>query len=101
MILPGGPLRVFVATSPVDFRKGIDGLAAVVQQTLRLDPFSGAVFVFRAKPPSQATFSILFTIRQDRVSVASASRSAASRSAGRVPEQPRRSSGRGSARSQS
>jgi transposase len=49
MILPGGPLRVFIATRPVDFRKGIDGLAAVVQQTLRLDPFSGVVFVFRAK----------------------------------------------------
>ena len=49
MILPGGSLRVFIATRPVDIRKGIDGLAAVVQQTLRLDPFSGVVFVFRAK----------------------------------------------------
>ena len=49
MILPGGPLRIFVATRPVDFRKGMDGLAAVVQQQLRLDPFCGAVFVFRAK----------------------------------------------------
>ncbi len=49
MILPGGPLRVFIATRPVDFRKGIDGLAGVVQETLRLDPFSGTVFVFRAK----------------------------------------------------
>ena len=49
MILPGGPLRVFIATRPVDFRKGIDGLAGVVQEMLRLDPFSGAVFVFRAK----------------------------------------------------
>ena len=49
MILPGGPLRIFVATRPVDFRKGMDGLAAVVQQQLRLDPFSGAVFVFRAR----------------------------------------------------
>ena len=28
MILPGGPMRVFVATKPVDFRKGIDGLKA-------------------------------------------------------------------------
>jgi transposase len=49
VILPGGPLRIFVATRPVDFRKGMDGLAAVVQQQLRLDPFCGAVFVFRAK----------------------------------------------------
>ena len=49
MILPGGRFQVFVATRPVDFRKGMDGLAAVVQQQLRLDPFCGAVFVFRAK----------------------------------------------------
>lgn len=49
MILPGGPLRVYVATQPVDFRKGIDGLAALAQAQLRLDPFSGVVLVFRAK----------------------------------------------------
>ena len=49
MILPTGPLRVYVATRPVDFRKGMDGLAALAQEQLRLDPFSGAVLVFRAK----------------------------------------------------
>lgn len=49
MILPGGPLRIYVATRPVDFRKGMDGLAAVAQEHLRLDPFSGVVLVFRAK----------------------------------------------------
>ena len=49
MILPGGPVRVYVATRPVDFRKGIDGLAALAQEELRLDPFSGVVLVFRAK----------------------------------------------------
>jgi hypothetical protein len=49
MILPAGPLRVYVATRPVDFRKGLDGLAALAQEQLRLDPFSGAVLVFRAK----------------------------------------------------
>jgi transposase len=39
VILPGGPARVFVATKPVDFRKGLDGLSAVVQEQLKLDPF--------------------------------------------------------------
>jgi hypothetical protein len=29
VILPGGPLRADVATRPVDFRKGMDGLAAL------------------------------------------------------------------------
>ena len=34
MILPSGPVRVYVATKPVDFRKGIDGLALAVQEML-------------------------------------------------------------------
>ncbi len=38
-----------VATKPVDFRKGSEGLAALVRETMRLDPFSGVVYVFRAK----------------------------------------------------
>jgi transposase len=45
----GGPVKVYVATRPVDFRKGIDGLALAVQEMFGLDPFCGAVFVFRAK----------------------------------------------------
>ena len=42
MIAPNGQLRVYVATRPVDFRKGMDGLALAVQEILGLDPFSGA-----------------------------------------------------------
>ncbi len=38
-----------VATKPVDFRKGAEGLAALVRETIRADPFSGVVYVFRAK----------------------------------------------------
>jgi transposase len=49
VIVPSSSVRVFIATQPVDFRKGIDGLAALVQEHLRLDPYSGTVFVFRAK----------------------------------------------------
>ena len=49
MISPAGGLRIYVATRPTDFRKGIDGLALVVQETMGLDPFSGAAFVFRSK----------------------------------------------------
>ncbi len=40
-------MRVLVAVEPVDFRKGIDGLARVARQELSRDPFSGWVFVFR------------------------------------------------------
>jgi len=39
--------RIFVATQPVDFRKGIDGLAAVCRQALGDNPLEGAVYVFR------------------------------------------------------
>ncbi|WP_420351314.1 IS66 family insertion sequence element accessory protein TnpB [Paenirhodobacter sp.] len=49
MISPSGNLRIYLATRPVDFRKGMDGLAAIVQAECDLDPFSGAIFVFRAK----------------------------------------------------
>lgn len=44
-----GPVKVFVATRPVDFRKGIDGLALAVPGMFGLDPFCGAIFVFRSK----------------------------------------------------
>lgn len=40
---------MLVATKPVDFRKGLEGLAALVREAMGGDPFSGAVFVFRAK----------------------------------------------------
>ncbi len=49
MIGPTGAVRVMVATRPVDFRKGAEGLAALVRETMGADPFSGAVYVFRAK----------------------------------------------------
>ncbi len=49
MISPAGNFKIYVATKPVDFRKGMDGLAAIVQNEFDLDPFSGAIFVFRSK----------------------------------------------------
>ena len=49
MIGPTGAVRVMMATKPVDFRKGAEGLAALVREQMQADPFSGAVYVFRAK----------------------------------------------------
>jgi hypothetical protein len=49
MIFPSNRVRILVATQPVDFRKGHDGLTALVQSVLRKDPFTGTVFVFRAR----------------------------------------------------
>ena len=41
MIGPTGAFRVMVATKPVDFRKGAEGLATLVRETMTADPFSG------------------------------------------------------------
>lgn len=49
MIGPTNAVRVMVATKPVDFRKGMDGLAALVRETMSADPFDGSIYVFRAK----------------------------------------------------
>lgn len=49
MITPASGVRILLAAEPVDFRKGIDSLAALVQQVLALDPFAGDLFIFRAK----------------------------------------------------
>lgn len=37
MIGPTGAVKVMVATKPVDFRKGADGLAALVRETMAAD----------------------------------------------------------------
>ena len=46
--LPVGT-RVWLAAGVTDMRKGMDGLAALVQTALTENPFSGHVFVFRGR----------------------------------------------------
>src|SRR4029078_13129667 len=48
ILVPPG-VRILLGAQPVDCRKGMDGLAALVQQALRADPFAGDVFIFRPK----------------------------------------------------
>ncbi len=48
MGLPAGT-RVWLAAGVTDMRRGFDGLAAIVQDKLEADPFSGHVFVFRGR----------------------------------------------------
>jgi transposase len=45
----GRDVRVFVATQPIDFRKGVHGLVALVAEGLAGEPYGGDVFVFRSK----------------------------------------------------
>jgi transposase len=49
-------VRLFVATQPVDGRKGADSLMVLVRDVFRLDPLSGHLFVF-------------FTKRSDRIRI--------------------------------
>ena len=42
-------MKILLAVEPVDFRKGIDGLAMLCRTVLQSDPFSGCVFVFLNK----------------------------------------------------
>ena len=46
--VPAG-VRVWLAAGHTDMRKGFDGLAMLVQQTLKRDPHGGQLFVFRGK----------------------------------------------------
>lgn len=39
-------VRIYVATRPVDLRRGFDGLAGAVRHVLHQDPLSGHVFAF-------------------------------------------------------
>ena len=41
--------RVWLAAGHTDMRKGFDGLALLVQETLKHDPHSGHLFVFRGR----------------------------------------------------
>lgn len=49
MIAPGNSVRVFVWSRPIDFRKGVNGLTALVASALGENPYRGDVFVFRSK----------------------------------------------------
>ncbi len=49
MIALHGDLRILVATQPVDFRKGVNGLVLLVEEALKTNPYDGTIFVFRSK----------------------------------------------------
>jgi len=44
-----GSEHIYIACGYTDMRRSIDGLAAVVQQSFRLDPFSNSLFLFCGK----------------------------------------------------
>jgi transposase len=46
--VPAG-VRIHLALGATDMRKSFDGLALLVQETLKLDPFGGHIFIFRGR----------------------------------------------------
>ena len=45
LMLPPG-IKIYISTSAMDMRKSLDGMSAIVSQTLKKDAFSGHLFVF-------------------------------------------------------
>jgi transposase len=41
-----GDLKVFMHREAIDFRKSINGLSVLVEQSMKLDPFARAVYAF-------------------------------------------------------
>lgn len=46
MLRPDAVVQVYLYAEPVDMRKSIDGLSALVEQDMALSPFAEALFVF-------------------------------------------------------
>ena len=49
MIALRSDVRVYLACGYTDMRKGMQGLAMLVQQVLAEDPFNGALYAFRGR----------------------------------------------------
>ena len=48
--MPGlieSPADIWMAVAPIDMRRGLDGLSAIVQQSWRHSPCAGSAFIFR------------------------------------------------------
>jgi transposase len=52
MIVVSSGVKVHLALGHTDMRKGLDGLATLIQEQLRKDPFSGHLFDYRGKNAS-------------------------------------------------
>jgi transposase len=79
VIGPTGAVRVMVATKAVDFRKGAEGLAALVREVMQADPFDGAIYVFRARRADR----VKLVFWEERACACSPSGSRTASSAGR------------------
>ncbi|MCA1409192.1 IS66 family insertion sequence element accessory protein TnpB, partial [Ensifer sp. IC3342] len=71
--VPSG-VKVWLATGYTDMRRGFPGLSLMVQETLKRDPMSGHLFVFRGRSGQLPTFCIRFSLFDDCLPLAPAVR---------------------------
>ena len=71
MIPVSSGTKIWVACGPTDMRRGFDGLAMMVQEVLKQNPYGGHLFVFRGKRAQTPTFCIPFSFCEDRLPLAS------------------------------
>ena len=55
MFVDRGKVRVFIKPGRTDFRKAVNGLSVIVEETMNLDPFSGNLFVFCNRSRNRGT----------------------------------------------
>ena len=75
------PPRILVARDPVDFRKGIAGLAAVSEVHLGEEPLDGTLFVFSSRDRIRITYCLQSSSHESSLPLAPAVRSGAPRGA--------------------
>ena len=46
MIFDISKTRIFLRPGTTDLRKAVNGLSVIIQETMKLDPFSGSVYLF-------------------------------------------------------
>ena len=58
--IPSG-VRVWIATGHTDMRRGMQGLALTVQESLKRDPHAGDLYIFRGRRGDLAN-SYMFSV---------------------------------------
>jgi transposase len=67
MIALQSDVRVYLACGYTDMRKGMQGLAMLVQQVLAEDPFNGALYAFRGRRPTSDIQHTVFAPPESRI----------------------------------
>lgn len=62
-----GADKVYIACGYTDLRKGIDGLATMVQQQFELDPFTNTLFLFCGRKRDLKCYTNVVTVVANKI----------------------------------